>query len=63
MGDPSKGTAMIMTKHLTRAKAAHLRRLLKHSRRLTLARRIKYSRMLLAYQESKTKHEVMPAGP
>ena len=40
-----------MTKHLTRAKVAHLRRLLKHSRRLTGAQRIRYSRMLLAWQE------------
>ena len=39
-----------VTKRMTRAKAAHLRRLLKHSRRLSGERRIRYERMLLSWQ-------------
>jgi hypothetical protein len=55
MGDPSKGTAMIMSRRLTRAKAAHLARLLKHSKRLSPTQRIKYSRQLISWRESKSK--------
>jgi hypothetical protein len=40
-----------MTPKLTRMKAAHLARLLKHSKRLTPAQRIKYSRMLISWRE------------
>jgi hypothetical protein len=42
-----------MTPKLTRAKAAHLARLLRHSKRLTGEQRIRYARQLLSWRESK----------